>query len=59
LLLGPVGPVADRAKARRESETGLYGTGGSQATCEDMDACVCQTQGMAPGVEYVQLSQDA
>ncbi|KAK0367917.1 hypothetical protein CLIM01_14724 [Colletotrichum limetticola] len=58
LLLGPVGPVADRAKARRESEAGLYGTGGSQATCKDMDACVCQMEGMAPGVEYVQLSQD-
>ncbi|KXH58334.1 hypothetical protein CNYM01_13807 [Colletotrichum nymphaeae SA-01] len=52
MLLGSVGPVADRAKTRRESEAGLYGTGGSQATCEDMDACVCQMQSMAPGVEF-------
>ncbi|OHE90229.1 hypothetical protein CORC01_14479 [Colletotrichum orchidophilum] len=59
MLLGSVGPAADRAKAKRESEAGLYGTGGSQVTHEDMDACVCQTQGMVPGVEYVQLSQDA
>ncbi|KAJ0360099.1 hypothetical protein COL26b_014186 [Colletotrichum chrysophilum] len=58
MLLGSVGPTTDRARAKQDSETGLYGAGGSQVTHEDMDACVCQKAGITPGVEYVQLSQD-
>ncbi|KAK2728911.1 hypothetical protein CKAH01_10739 [Colletotrichum kahawae] len=58
MLLGSVSPTTNRARAKQESEAGLYGVGGSQVTREDMDACVCRKSGIAPGVEYVQLSQD-
>ncbi|KAH9225284.1 hypothetical protein K456DRAFT_59618, partial [Colletotrichum gloeosporioides 23] len=32
MLLGSVGPTTDRARAKQDSETGLYGAGGSQVT---------------------------
>ncbi|WQF76877.1 hypothetical protein CDEST_01891 [Colletotrichum destructivum] len=58
LLLGSVDPVIDRGRAKGGREADLYGSGGSQVMREDMEACVCQKPGIAPGPEYVQLSQD-
>ncbi|KAK1966804.1 hypothetical protein LY78DRAFT_680657 [Colletotrichum sublineola] len=57
LMLGSVDPVIDRGRAKGGPQADLYGYGG-QVIREYMDACVCQKPDMAPGPEYVRLSQD-
>ncbi|KAK2051083.1 hypothetical protein LY76DRAFT_651558, partial [Colletotrichum caudatum] len=58
LMLGSVDPVVDRGRAKGGPQADLYGYGG-HVIREYMDACACQKPDIAPGPEYVRLSQDA